>query len=168
MNDTRRCDEHETTLKQLTQVLNGLAAGQIKMQGSIDTLEVKLDLGVSAITKRQDATNGRINTLEPKVQRLEVASAAQDVFTPGLSRDLMRFETAVQTKVDHLWDAVHAIEKQERTLNSDKQEARGIAKGMAITGKFVYVLAGAVSAFLGWVIMLWFQYFRQVPKPPSP
>jgi hypothetical protein len=159
------CVLHDRRLTTMMDSVNALAAGQAKISAELEGMRREMEIGFKGAHKRHDDTNERVTALEPKVQRLEVSMAAQDVFTPGLSRDIMQFEQAVQAKVDHLWKAVHTLEERERDLHSTQQKAKGVVEGAAGAGKLTWALGSLVAAFVAWVINLWVTYLQAHPKP---
>lgn len=158
------CKDHSKTLRQMTAVLNGLVAGQIRLEGRLELMQEKLEAGVSAITDRQDVTNGRLNRVEPVVQRLEVDVAAHDSFVPGFSKDMAKHEHEVARKISHIWDEIHALQATERAVAKKLDFGKGYIGGVTKMGQVLWLLAGAVLLGCGWAIGLWIAH-AQSAKP---
>jgi len=165
--DDLPCHDHAATLKQMTSVLNALAVGQAKMQGTIDLVSQRLESGVKSITDRQDVTNGRINMLEPAVHQLEVDVASHDSFVPGFARDLEKFEAEVSARFQHevalkivdLKNEIRELQSAERNINTTLTDSKGFVRGATTTARLFWAIGGAAAGagliVIGWFVGLW-------------
>lgn len=173
-----QCAIHDVSLAALTKGLDAIAATQSEIQKSQATmaesllgLRREMEVGFRGVYRRQDATNGRVTTLEADSGKIKVNLAAQEAFTPGLFKavDDLRIElkaTEVEMRTDvkeknlRVWEAVDALRQEGGALAARVENDEGFAGGAAKVG---LILWAAILAIAGGVWAIWSHFHPSTP-----
>ena len=158
------CALHEQKIAQILAAVKDLsgqmgdaARNQAVIVESLAGLRREMDVGFQGVYRRQDATNGRVTTLEGKTGRLEADMAAQEAFTPGLFKAISEARCDFDQKDRDLWSAVNELRHGDRDLAVNDAKMEGFTGGVARVSQILWILLGAVVAVVGWAIGLWTQ-----------
>lgn len=163
--DPITCALHEQKIAQILAAVKDLsiqlgdaAKNHAVIVESLKGLRREMEVGFQGVYRRQDATNGRVTTLEGKTGRLEADMAAQEAFTPGLFRAISEAKGEVDQKDRDLWAAVNELRRGDKDLAVSDAKTEGFAGGVAKVSQIAWVLIGGLAAAAGWAIGLWMQH----------
>lgn len=175
------CLLHDRALSELKASLTEIKTAQLRtmenqatMAEGLVGLRREMGLGFEGVYKRQDATNGRVTTLEAARGKMEVDIAAQESFTPGLFRTIealsaenkrdhesLRSEAKaereairqnVSDRSEKIWNRLDELSKEDSNIAGQIKHDEGFAGGAAKMGIVVWVL---LAALIGWALFIW-------------
>lgn len=165
--DPITCALHEQKILQILAAVNDLsgkmgdaAKNQAVIVAGLEGLRREMDIGFQGVYRRQDATNGRVTTLEGKTGRLEADMAAQEAFTPGLFKAVDGVKEEVGQRERDLWSAVNELRRSEKALAVSDAHNEGYTGGITHAAKIAWALFGAIALAAGWALGMWMQHAK--------
>ena len=138
------CTFHSQALDRINSKLDALAGQQAGTTATIDGLRREMEAGFKWIGGKQDATNGRVLSLEGETGKLKADAAAQQ-----------HFDVASTTDRRDLWSAVNELRAGEGDIKVKLGSHEGFAGGAAKIGHIVWGLIVAVVGVIGWLLGIW-------------
>lgn len=141
MSSTQPMSSRDHALARIEDRLKTLGEQQAATTATIDGLRREMEAGFKWIGGKQDATNGRVTSLEGEAGRLKADAAAQQ-----------HFDVASTSDRRDIWNAINKLRDSESGLHETIRHHEGYVGGAAKVGNLLWVLLIAAASTAGWLL----------------
>ena len=138
------CVFHSQALERINSKLDALVGQQAGTTATIDGLRREMEAGFKWIGGKQDATNGRVLSLEGETGKLKADAAAQQ-----------HFDVASTSDRRDIWNAINKLRESENGIHETIRHHEGFAGGAAKAGHLLWALLVALVGLIGWLLGLY-------------
>lgn len=144
MNGDVRMSEYQLLSDQMRE----LHAGVMSLTRDFSEFRGEVRVGIEGMHRRQDATNGRVTSLEADRARMLVNMAAQDAFTPGMFKALDELKQTCARRHERLNDVIDDIREDGDETRREVDQEHNVKAGQGKVLAFLWAGICTIAALM--------------------